>query len=50
MLTTGNFANVASAMKLYYELKKKPQDQLTVNDLIHIRNMEQYAEWNNINL
>jgi hypothetical protein len=50
MFSTGNFANFSAAVRLYYELKQKPQDQLTASDLIHIRNVEQYAEWNGINL
>jgi hypothetical protein len=50
MLTTGNFANFSAAVRLYRELKQKPENQLTASDRIHIKNVEQYAEWNGINL
>lgn len=44
------YSRLIAALRLYYELKKKPQQLLDIHDRLHISNMEFYAECQNLAL
>jgi hypothetical protein len=37
------YRNWVRALRLYYELKKKPQESLDIYELLHIQNMEAFS-------